>query len=83
MIQVIMHIKNGTLQEVITHKAEERIKEELSQRIPDPIKVKKVKQGQMVYAGKYEIATKFTGSERQYVIDLLRSKSCTELNIIN
>ena len=83
MLQVIMHIKNGTLQEVITHRAEEKIKEELAQRIPDPIKVKKVKQGQIVYAGKYEIANNFTGSERQYVIDLLRSKSCTELNIIN
>lgn len=78
-----MHTKNGTLQEVITHKAEERIKEELSKRVPDPIKVTKVKQGQIAYAGKYEIASNFTRSERQYIIDLLRSKSCTELNIIN
>ena len=40
-------------------------------------KGKNVKQVQSVYDGKYEIASIFTGNERQYVIDLLRSKSCT------
>ena len=67
----------------IVLKLGEKIKEELAQRIAEPIKVKKVKQEKMIYAGKYEVASNFTGSTKQYVIDLLRDKKCSELMLIN
>ena len=38
-----MYKMNATIEEVITKKAEERIKKELEERIPEPKKVKKVK----------------------------------------
>ena len=83
ILKVIMSRINETLEDILSHRAEERIKEELAQRIADPIKVEKVKQGKMIYAGKYEVASNFTGSTKQYVIDLLRDKKCSELMLIN
>ena len=38
-----MNKMNGTLTEVITNKAKEKILEELSQRIAEPVKVRKIK----------------------------------------
>ena len=72
---------NSTIKDILSHKAEEKIKEELSQRVAEPIKVKKVKQGKIVYAGKYDVASNFTGSTKQYIIDLLKDKKCSELMI--
>ena len=83
LLKVIMNKMNGTLENIISQKAEQKIKEELAERIPDPAKVKKVKQGKITYAGKYQIAENFTGSTKQYIIDLLRSKKISELNILN
>ncbi len=83
ILKVIMNKMNGTMEEVITKKAEEKIKEELSQRIPEPKVVKKIKENKIVYAGKYEIANNFSGYAKQYVIDILREKKCSELNLIN
>lgn len=83
ILKVIMSRMNTTLEEILNHKAEEKIKEELAQRIAEPIKVKKAKQGQIIYAGKYEVASNFTGSTKQYVVDLLRGKKCSELMLIN
>ena len=81
ILKVIMSRMNATLKDILSHKAEEKIKEELSQRIAEPIKVKKVKQGKIVYAGKYDVASNFTGSTKQYIIDLLKDKKCSELMI--
>ena len=83
ILKVIMSRMNNTLEEIISKKAEEKIKEELAQRIADPIKVKKIKQGKITYAGKYQISSNFTGSTKQYVIDLLKGKKCSELMLIN
>lgn len=83
ILKVIMSRMNTTLEEILSHKAEEKIREELSQRISEPIKVKKIKQGKMIYAGKYEVASNFTGNTKQYVIDLLNGKKCSELMLIN
>lgn len=83
ILKVIMNKMNGTLREVISKEAEENIRKELSERIPDPKKVKKTKQGHIAYAGKYEIANNFTEKDKQYIIDLLRDKKATELMLIN
>ena len=44
---------------------------------------KKRKENKIVYAGRYEIASNFTGRAKQHVIDLLRDKKCSELMLIN
>lgn len=83
LLKVIIYKMNGTIVEIITKKAEEKIKEELAQRIPEPRKVKKIKYNEIPYAEKYKIANNFTGYARQHIIDLLRVKKCSELMITN
>ena len=83
LLKVIMNKMNGTLEEIISKKAERKIKEELAKRIEDPKAIKKVKQGKIQYAGKYEIASNFTGGTKQFIKDLLKDKKCGELMLIN
>ena len=83
LLKVIMNKMNGTIDEIITKKAERKIKEELASRIPEPKVVKKTKENKIVYAGRYEIASNFTGSTKKYIIDLLKDKKCSELMLIN
>ena len=71
------------LEEIITRKAEEKIKQELAQRIPEPKMVKKARIDKITYAGRYEIASNFTGRTKDYVINMLRGKKCSELMLIN
>ena len=83
LLKVIMNKMNGTITEIITNKAEKKIKEELASRIPEPKAVKKKKENKIIYAGRYEIANNFTGRAKQHVLDLLRDKRCSELMLIN
>ena len=83
LLKVIMNKMNGTITEIITNKAEKKIKEELASRIPEPKKVKKQRESKIVYEGRYEIANNFTGSTKNYIIDLLKDEKCSELMLIN
>lgn len=83
LLKVIMYKMNGTIVEIITRRAEEKIKEELAQRIPKPKKIKKIKYNEMPYAEKYKIANNFVGGTKEFVIDLLKTKKCSELMLIN
>lgn len=83
LLKVIMNKMNGRLEEIITKKAEKKIKEELASRIREPKAVKKQKGNKIVYAGRYEIANNFTGRAKQHVLDLLKDKKCSELMLIN
>lgn len=83
LLKVIMNKMNGTIVEIITNKAEKKIKEELASRVPEPKIVKKKKESKIIYAGRYEIANNFTGRAKQHVIDILRDKKCSELMLIN
>lgn len=83
ILKVIMSKMNETLEEILSNKAEEKIKKELAERIAEPIKINKKKQGKIIYAGKYQIASNFTESTKQYVKDVLRGKKCSELMLIN
>lgn len=83
MLKVIMENMNGTITEILTKKAEEKIKEELAQRVPDPKRVKKSKYEEKRYSGKYEIAHNFNGGTREYILDFLREKKFNEMAIIN
>lgn len=83
LLKVIMNKMNGTITEIITNKAEKKIKEELESRISELKVVKKKKENKIIYAGRYEIANNFTGRAKQHVLDLLRDKKCSELMLIN
>ena len=83
LLKVIMNKMNGTIVEIITNKAEKKIKEELASRISEPKIVKKKKESKIIYAERYEIANNFTGRVKQHVIDILRDKKCSELMLIN
>ena len=83
MLKVIMNKMNETLTEVITNKAKEKILEELAQRIPGPVKVRKIKYNELIYAGKYKIADNFVGGTKKFIIDLLNGKKSSELMLIN
>ena len=84
MLKVIMNKMNGTIREIITKKAEEKIKEELAQRIPEPKKVAKVKYEEIRYAGTAKILENITRDyTKQNIRDILRGKKCSELMLIN
>ena len=83
LLKVIMYKMNGTIVEIITRKAEEKIKKELAQRIPEPKKVQKIKYEEIPYAEKYKLASNFVGGTKEFVIELLKAKKCSELMLIN
>ena len=83
ILKVIMNKINGTIKEIITKKAEEKIKEELAQRIPEPKKTRTKKEEAIIYAGKYAIASNFVGGRKEFIIDLLKSKKCSELMLMS
>ncbi len=83
LLKVIMYKMNEEIEEVITKKAEEQIKKELAERIPEPKRVKKVKPISIPYAGKYEIESNFVGRTKDYLKNLLREKKSSELMLIN
>ena len=82
LLKVIMNKMNNTIKEILNDTAKKELQEELEQRIPEPKKVKKIKQGKIIYAGKYEITNNFTGYTKQYVVDMLKEKKISELMII-
>lgn len=82
LLKVIMNRMNNTIEDILNNNAKKKIQEELAERIPEPKRVKKVKQGKIPYAGKYNIAGNFVGRGKEFVIDLLKSKKISELMII-
>ena len=82
LLKVIMNRMNNTIEDVLNNAAKKKIQEELAERIPEPKKIKKNKQGKIQYAGKYELANNFTGYAKQYVLDMLKGKKMSELMII-
>ncbi|MBP3831092.1 MAG: UPF0236 family protein [Clostridia bacterium] len=82
LLKVIMNKMNNTIEDILNNTAKKKIQEELAERIPEPKKIKKNKQGKIQYAGKYELADNFTGYAKQYVLDMLKGKKMSELMII-
>ena len=84
ILKVIMNKMNGTLEKVITRKAEEKIKEELSQRIPEPKKVEKQKYEEIRYAGTAKIIENITRDyTKENIKNILRTKKCSEIMLMN
>ena len=82
LLKVIMKRMNNTIEDILNNKAKKKIQEELAERIPEPKKINKIKQGKIIYAGRYSIAENFVGSTKKFVIDLLKDKKMSELMII-
>lgn len=84
LLKVIMNKMNGTIEEIITKKAEEKIKEELASRVPDPKKIVKQKYKEMRYVGTSRILENITRSyTKENIKNILRTKKCSELMITN
>lgn len=84
MLKVIMNRMNGTIKEIITKKAEEKIKEEIAKRVPEPKKVVKRKYEEIRYVGTAKILENITRNyTKENIKNLLREKKCSELMLIN
>lgn len=83
MVKVISYIKSNLLEDLITGKTEKAIKKELSERTPEPKKIKKIKIGKIKYATKNSILESVTGFRKLKIKDLLRNKNFNEMRIIN
>lgn len=82
MLKVISYVKSNVIEELITGEMKERIEEELSQREPEPKKIKKVKYQEMLYASTNSIIESVSGWKKLRIKDLLRDKKCSELMLI-
>ncbi|MCI8654654.1 MAG: hypothetical protein HFJ48_02100 [Clostridia bacterium] len=80
LLKVIMNKMNGTIKEIITKKAEKKIKEELAERIPEPKKVAKKKYEEMRYVGTGRILEN-VGQEKikEDIKNILRNKKRSEM----
>lgn len=82
MVKVISYIKSNLLKDLITGNMEKEIQKELNEREPEPVKIKKIKQGKIKYATKNSIIESLTGFRKQKLIELLRLKGFNEMRII-
>ena len=82
MVKVISYIKSNLLEDLITGEMEKSIQKELSERIEEPKKVKKIKLGKIKYATQNSILENLTGYRKQKVKDLLMNKSFNQMRII-
>ena len=82
MVKVISYIKSNLLEDLITGKMKESIQKELSERIEEPKKVKKIKLGKVKKATQNSILESLTGEGKQKVKDLLRNKTFNQMRII-
>ena len=82
MVKVISYIKSNLLEDLITGEMEKSIEKELSERIEEPKKVKKIKLGKIKYATQSSILESLTGYRKQKVKDLLRNKTFNQMRII-
>ena len=84
LLKVIMNKMNGTIKEIISKKAERKIKEELAERVPEPKKVVKKKYEEIRYAGTAKILENITRDyTKENIKNILRTKKCSELMLIN
>ena len=82
MVKVISYIKSNILEDLLTGKMKKAIDKELSERVEEPKKIRKVKVGQIKYATKNSILESVTGFRRQKVQQLLRCVKFNEMRLI-
>ena len=82
MLKVISYVKSNTIEDLITGKMKEKIDKELSKRVPEPKKIKKVKYEEIRYVSTNRIIENVEGWKKQRIKSLLRTKKCSELMLI-
>jgi len=82
MLKVIGYLKSKTLPDIITGKMKESIAQELSQRVPEPKKIKKIRETKMKYATRNSIIEYVDGWKRNRISELLKCRSFTEMKVI-
>lgn len=82
MVKVISYIKSNLLDDLITGRMENSIQKELSERVEETRKVKKIKLGKIKYATQNSILESLTGYRKQKVIDLLKNKTFNQMRIV-
>lgn len=82
MVKVISYIKSNMLEDLITGQMEKAIQKELSERTPEPKKIKKIKIGKVKFATKNSILESLTGFRKLKVKNLLRDKKFNEMKIM-
>ena len=82
MAKVISYIRSNLLEDLITGKMERRIQKEMTERIPEPKKIKRKKIGKIKFATKNSILENLTGFRKQKVREVLRNKSFNEMKLI-
>lgn len=70
------------IEDLITGKMKEKIDEELSKRVPEPKKIKKIKYEKIRYVSTNRIIENVEGWKKQKIKSLLRTKKCSELMLI-
>ena len=82
MVKVISYIKSNLLDDLITGKMEASIQKELSERVEEPRKVKKIKLGKIRNATQSSILENLTAESKPKVIELLKNKTFNQMRII-
>lgn len=82
MIKSICYVKNNELDNLISGELEKKLEMELNSRIPQPIKIKKVKYGNLRNVTKRVIADNLGNFSRLMLKGLLREKSFNEMRLI-
>ena len=82
MVKVISYIKSNILEDLITGKMKKAIDKELSERVEEPKKIKKVKVGKIKFATKNSILESLVGFKKQRVSELIRNKGFNEMRLI-
>lgn len=84
ILKIIMSKINGEIKEVISKRAEEKIKQELAERIPEPQKSKKGKTNEVRYIETARIINNLTRDyTKENIKRLLKHKKCSEIMLIN
>ena len=82
MVKLISYVKSNTIDDLITGELEKKVENEVKSRIPQPIKIKKVKLGKIRTASKNIIIDSLSEFNRLYVKDLLKLKGFGEMRLI-
>lgn len=82
MVKVISYSKSNNLKDIITGRMVKAIEKELSERIPKPKRIKKIRIGKIKYATKNSILESLTRFNKMYVKDLLRNRGFEEMKIM-
>ena len=82
MIKSISYVKNNELEDLISGDLEKKVEIELKSRFPQPVKIKKVKLGEIRNVTKRVIADSLGNFSRLKLKGLLREKSFNEMRLI-